>query len=38
MSKKEWHEFVPGTICNVKMCARCDEPYENPVTAARLPG
>lgn len=26
-----WHEFVPGTICNVKMCARCDEPYDNPV-------
>lgn len=26
-----WHEFVPGTICNVEMCARCDEPYDNPV-------
>lgn len=25
-----WHEFVPGTICNVKMCARCDERYEHP--------
>jgi hypothetical protein len=29
--EKQWHEFVPGTICNVKMCAQCDEPYENPV-------
>jgi len=26
-----WHEFVPGTICNVNICARCDEPYEKPV-------
>lgn len=30
-SRIGWHEFVPGTICNVKMCARCDEPYDNPV-------
>ncbi len=23
--RTERHDFVPGTICNVKMCAVCDE-------------
>lgn len=29
-SIKGWHEFVPGTICNVLMCDVCDERYDHP--------
>lgn len=28
--ENEWHEFVKG-ICNVNVCDRCGEHYDNPV-------